>query len=42
MRLIKETDAGIVVSGKIGMHTSVPFAEDVYIVATNFSSHCFD
>src|SRR5262249_60947344 len=31
MRLIKETDAGIVVSGKIGMHTSVPFAEDVYI-----------
>src|SRR5262249_43396970 len=33
MRLIKETDAGIVVSGKIGMHTSVPFAEDVYIGA---------
>src|SRR5262245_33663618 len=31
MRLIKETDAGIVVSGKIGMHTCVPFAEDVYI-----------
>src|SRR6266446_3447492 len=31
MRLIKETDAGIVVSGKIGMHTAVPFAEDVYI-----------
>jgi aromatic ring hydroxylase len=31
MRLIKETDAGIVVSGKVGMHTSVPFAEDVYI-----------
>src|SRR5439155_4798260 len=31
MRLIKETDAGIVVSGKIGMHTSVPFAEDVYV-----------
>src|SRR5438445_12933999 len=33
MRLIEETDAGIVVSGKIGMHTSVPFAEDVYIGA---------
>ena len=33
MRLIKETDAGIVVSGKVGMHTSVPFAEDVYIGA---------
>jgi aromatic ring hydroxylase len=33
LRLIKETDAGIVVSGKVGMHTSVPFAEDVYIGA---------
>ncbi|MGH8071735.1 MAG: 4-hydroxyphenylacetate 3-hydroxylase N-terminal domain-containing protein, partial [Candidatus Entotheonellia bacterium] len=31
LRLIKETDAGIVVRGKVGMHTSVPFAEDVYI-----------
>ncbi len=31
VRLIKETDAGIVVSGKIGMHTSLPFAEDVYV-----------
>lgn len=33
MRLIKETDAGIVVSGKVGMHTSVPFAEEVYVGA---------
>jgi aromatic ring hydroxylase len=33
LRLIKETDAGIVVHGKVGMHTSVPFAEDVYIGA---------
>ena len=31
--LIKETDAGIVVHGKVGMHTSVPFAEEVYIGA---------
>jgi len=31
LRLIKETDAGIVVHGKVGMHTSVPFVEDVYI-----------
>jgi aromatic ring hydroxylase len=31
LRLVKETDAGIVVRGKVGMHTSVPFAEDVYI-----------
>jgi 4-hydroxyphenylacetate 3-monooxygenase len=28
LRLVNETDAGIVVSGKVGMHTSVPFAED--------------
>jgi aromatic ring hydroxylase len=33
LRLVKETDAGIVVSGKVGMHTSVPFAEDVYVGA---------
>jgi aromatic ring hydroxylase len=33
LRLIKETDTGIVVRGKVGMHTSVPFAEDVYIGA---------
>jgi aromatic ring hydroxylase len=33
LRLIKETDAGIVVRGKVGMHTSVPFAEDVYVGA---------
>jgi 4-hydroxyphenylacetate 3-monooxygenase len=31
LRLINETDAGIVLRGKVGMHTSVPFAEDVYI-----------
>ena len=30
-RVVRETDAGIVVSGKVGMHTSLPFAEDVYI-----------
>jgi 4-hydroxyphenylacetate 3-monooxygenase len=33
LRVTKETDAGIVVSGKVGMHTSVPFAEDVYVGA---------
>jgi 4-hydroxyphenylacetate 3-monooxygenase len=33
LRLVKETGAGIVVSGKVGMHTSVPFAEDVYVGA---------
>lgn len=33
LHLIKETDAGIVVRGKVGMHTSVPCAEDIYIGA---------
>jgi aromatic ring hydroxylase len=33
LRLINETDAGIVVRGKVGMHTSVPFAEEVYVGA---------
>ena len=33
LRLIKETDAGMVVRGKVGMHTSVPFAEEVYVGA---------
>ena len=31
LRLVRETDSGIVISGKIGMHTSPAFAEDVYI-----------
>ena len=33
LRLIKETNAGIVLRGKVGMHTSVPFADEVYIGA---------
>ncbi len=28
---MRETDAGVVVSGKIGMHTSPAYAEDVYV-----------
>ena len=35
LRLMHETDAGIVVSGKVGMHTSPVYAEDVYVGA-----HC--
>jgi 4-hydroxyphenylacetate 3-monooxygenase len=31
LRLVKETDGGIVVRGKVGMHTSVPFVDEVYI-----------
>jgi aromatic ring hydroxylase len=31
LTLVRETDAGMVVRGKIGMHTSPVYAEDVYI-----------
>ena len=33
LEIVKETDAGLVITGKIGMHTSPPFADDVYIGA---------
>ena len=35
LTLVRETDAGLVVRGKVGMHTSPVYAEDVYI-----GSHC--
>jgi aromatic ring hydroxylase len=35
LRLVRETDAGVVVDGKIGMHTAPVYAEDVYV-----GSHC--
>ena len=35
LRLVSETTAGIVVSGKIQMHTSTPFAEDLLISTRN-------
>lgn len=31
IRLVRETDGGIVVSGKLSMHTSPAFAEEIYI-----------
>jgi 4-hydroxyphenylacetate 3-monooxygenase len=33
LRLVRETSAGLVVSGKVGMHTSPAYAEDVYVGA---------
>ncbi len=33
LKLERETDAGIVISGRLGMHTSPAFAEDVYVGA---------
>jgi 4-hydroxyphenylacetate 3-monooxygenase len=31
LRVVEQTAGGVVVSGKIGMHTAVPYAEDVYV-----------
>ncbi len=33
LKLVRETDAGVVISGKLGMHTSPAYVEDVYIGA---------
>jgi aromatic ring hydroxylase len=33
LKLVRETDAGVVLSGKVGMHTSPAYAEDVYVGA---------
>ena len=33
LKLVRETDAGIVLRGRLGMHTSPAYAEDVYIGA---------
>jgi 4-hydroxyphenylacetate 3-monooxygenase len=33
VQVVRETDAGVVVRGMAGMHTSVPFAEDVFVSA---------
>jgi aromatic ring hydroxylase len=33
LKLMRETDAGVVLCGKVGMHTSPAYAEDVYIGA---------
>jgi aromatic ring hydroxylase len=42
LRIVRESDAGLVIRGKIGMHTSPAYAEDVYIGAVNgidFAGH---
>jgi len=31
LRTVRETDAGIILRGKVGMHTSPAYAEDVYV-----------
>jgi len=31
LRIVRESDTGLVISGKVGMHTSPPYAEEVYV-----------
>jgi aromatic ring hydroxylase len=31
LKLVRETDAGVVIRGRLGMHTSPAYAEDVYV-----------
>jgi aromatic ring hydroxylase len=33
LKLVRETDAGVVIRGKLGMHTSPAYVEDVYVGA---------
>ena len=33
LRIVRETDAGLIIRGKIGMHTSPAYAEDIYVGA---------
>jgi len=35
LKIVRQTDSGLVIRGKIGMHTSPAYAEDVYIGAVN-------
>ena len=33
LKLVRETDAGVIIRGRLGMHTSPAYVEDVYIGA---------
>lgn len=35
LKVVRETDTGLIVRGRVGMHTSPAFAEDVYVGAIN-------
>lgn len=35
LKVVRETDRGLIVDGKVGMHTSPAYAEDIYIGALN-------
>jgi aromatic ring hydroxylase len=43
LRVVRETDAGLYLSGRLGMHTSPPYAEDIYVGPINgirIGQHC--
>ncbi|MBV9827609.1 MAG: hypothetical protein JO001_18390 [Alphaproteobacteria bacterium] len=43
LKLVRETDAGMIINGRVGMHTSPAYAEDVYVGALNgirIGEHC--
>lgn len=35
LRVVERTDAGVILSGKVGMHTSPAYAEDIYVGSLN-------
>ncbi len=39
LRVVKETAEGLYISGKVGMHTSPAYAEDVYVGANSSCEH---
>jgi len=39
LRVVKETPEGLTLSGKVGMHTSPAYAEDVYVGANSTCEH---
>jgi len=39
LRLVRETADGLVISGKVGMHTSPAYAEDIYVGGHNGIDH---
>jgi aromatic ring hydroxylase len=39
LRVVKETPDGLTISGKVGMHTSPAYAEDVYVGANSSCEH---
>jgi aromatic ring hydroxylase len=39
LRVVKETPDGLFISGKVGMHTSPAYAEDVYVGANSSCDH---